>query len=590
MIASDYPFLDVLWTMFIFFIWIVWIWLLFTVFADIFRRHDISGGKKTLWIVFTILVPFLGVFVYLITQNVGMTERQLQRTQAQQEQFDDYVRQTAGAGGGRRPRSRRRRSSSTAARSRRPSSTRSSRRRSIGTERRASLKRCSEMATTAPSRRARAAPVLGAFRGADDGSRGRRATRSQSSSTSGRGRRERGLEVRRTPGGNLVIRVPATAGREAAPTVILQGHLDMVCERDPASPNDPAEGRIALVRDGEWLTADGTTLGADDGVAIAAMMALVEDERSPHGPLELLMTVAEEVGLEGANALDGSMLTGSILLNLDSEEDGALTVGCAGARTRGSASTRRAAGRRRTRRRSTSRSAAGRAATRARRSRSAGRTRSRCSGARSARRTRRCRSGSSRSTAARAGTRSRATRSPSCSVAARSRGRRSATAIGTASETIRDAFAKTDPGVAVDRAPPRARPPTPWTAEATARLLDAVALVPTGPLAMSPDFDGLVETSHLARRGGHRGRPADPAQPVALVERLGAARGDRDARRRRPARPAARSRSSTTTAAGGRDLDSPGARGGDGRLRAPVRRAADRHGGSRRARDRGHRR
>ena len=104
----------------------------------------------------------------------------------------------------------------------------------------------------------------------------------------------------------------------------------MVCERDPTSPNDPAEGRIALLRDGDWLTADGTTLGADDGVAIAAMMALVEDESIPHGPLELLMTVAEEVGLEGANALDGSLLTGSTLINLDSEEDGVLTVGCAG--------------------------------------------------------------------------------------------------------------------------------------------------------------------------------------------------------------------------------------------------------------------
>ena len=104
----------------------------------------------------------------------------------------------------------------------------------------------------------------------------------------------------------------------------------MVCERDPASANDPAEGRIVLVRDGDWLTADGTTLGADDGVAIAAMMALVEDESIPHGPLELLMTVAEEVGLEGANALDGSLLTGSTLINLDSEEDGVLTVGCAG--------------------------------------------------------------------------------------------------------------------------------------------------------------------------------------------------------------------------------------------------------------------
>ena len=139
-----------------------------------------------------------------------------------------------------------------------------------------------------------------------------------------------GFELEQDAGRNLVVRVPASAGREAAPTVVLQGHLDMVCERDPSSPNDPAEGRIALVRDGEWLTADGTTLGADDGVAIAAMMALVEDESLPHGPLELLMTVAEEVGLEGANALDGALVTGSILINLDSEEDGKLTVGCAG--------------------------------------------------------------------------------------------------------------------------------------------------------------------------------------------------------------------------------------------------------------------
>jgi dipeptidase D len=98
--------------------------------------------------------------------------------------------------------------------------------------------------------------------------------------------------------GNLVVRVPATPGREDAPTVVLQGHLDMVCEREPDSRYDPAEGRIGILRDGEWLTADGTTLGADDGVAIAAMMALVEDDTLPHGPLELLMTVREEVGLE----------------------------------------------------------------------------------------------------------------------------------------------------------------------------------------------------------------------------------------------------------------------------------------------------
>ena len=141
---------------------------------------------------------------------------------------------------------------------------------------------------------------------------------------------DRGLPVRQDSARNLVFEVPATAGRESAPTVILQGHLDMVCERQPDSPNDPTEGRIELFRDGEWLTANGTTLGADDGVAIAAMMTLVDDASLPHGPLELLMTVAEEVGLEGANGLDGSMLHGSVLLNLDSEEDGKLTVGCAG--------------------------------------------------------------------------------------------------------------------------------------------------------------------------------------------------------------------------------------------------------------------
>jgi len=99
MLAADYPFLDVMWTMLVFFIWILWIWLLFTVFADIFRRHDITGAKKTLWIVFAILLPFLGVFVYLITQNVGMTERQLERTRAQRERFDAHVQQAAGSGG-----------------------------------------------------------------------------------------------------------------------------------------------------------------------------------------------------------------------------------------------------------------------------------------------------------------------------------------------------------------------------------------------------------------------------------------------------------------------------------------------------------
>ena len=121
-----------------------------------------------------------------------------------------------------------------------------------------------------------------------------------------------GVELRPDAARNLVVRVPATAGRESAPVLVLQGHLDMVCERRPDSPNDPAEGRIELLREGDWLTADGTTLGADNGVGIAAMMALAEDESLPHGPLELLMTVNEEIGGsgEGASGLDPSLVSG----------------------------------------------------------------------------------------------------------------------------------------------------------------------------------------------------------------------------------------------------------------------------------------
>ena len=99
-IAADYPFLDVFWTMCIFFLWVLWFWLLFTVFADIFRRHDLSGWGKAGWIVFTIILPYLGVFIYLITQGRHMTERNIERAQADRAQFDDYVRKTAGDGGG----------------------------------------------------------------------------------------------------------------------------------------------------------------------------------------------------------------------------------------------------------------------------------------------------------------------------------------------------------------------------------------------------------------------------------------------------------------------------------------------------------
>jgi hypothetical protein len=98
-LAADYPFLDILWTMLIFFLWIAWFWLLITVFADIFRRRDTSGFAKVLWIIFVILVPFLGVFVYLIVNHDEMAERNIQRAQAQQVHMDEYVRSVAGGGG-----------------------------------------------------------------------------------------------------------------------------------------------------------------------------------------------------------------------------------------------------------------------------------------------------------------------------------------------------------------------------------------------------------------------------------------------------------------------------------------------------------
>jgi hypothetical protein len=98
-LAADYPFLDVFWTLLIFFLWVMWFWLLFTVWADVFRRHDISGWGKAGWLIFTIFLPFLGVFVYLISQGRGMTERNVERARSDRTQFDDYVRETAGGGG-----------------------------------------------------------------------------------------------------------------------------------------------------------------------------------------------------------------------------------------------------------------------------------------------------------------------------------------------------------------------------------------------------------------------------------------------------------------------------------------------------------
>jgi dipeptidase D len=142
--------------------------------------------------------------------------------------------------------------------------------------------------------------------------------------------RARGLEPRVDAFGNVVVAVPATPGRESAPTVVLQSHLDMVCEKNSGVAFDFERDAIVPRRDGDWLYATGTTLGSDNGIGVAAMLALATEEGLTHGPLELLFTVEEEIGLNGAAALDGALVSGRTLLNLDTEEEGALYVGCAG--------------------------------------------------------------------------------------------------------------------------------------------------------------------------------------------------------------------------------------------------------------------
>lgn len=130
--------------------------------------------------------------------------------------------------------------------------------------------------------------------------------------------------------GNLVVRKPATPGHENAPIVILQSHLDMVCEKNSDVEFDFAKDPIQLKIEGDWLMAKGTTLGADNGVGVAASLAALEDNTITHGPLELLFTVDEETGLTGASTIKPGFLKGRKFLNLDSEEEGVFTIGCSG--------------------------------------------------------------------------------------------------------------------------------------------------------------------------------------------------------------------------------------------------------------------
>lgn len=141
---------------------------------------------------------------------------------------------------------------------------------------------------------------------------------------------ERSLEVMQDEAWNVIIRKPGTEGYENSETVILQGHLDMVCEKTPESDHDFArDGLELMIRDG-YVTAKDTTLGGDDGIAVAMILAILDSDDIPHPPLEAVFTTDEEVGMGGAQALDLEKLKGKMLINIDSEEEGILTVGCAG--------------------------------------------------------------------------------------------------------------------------------------------------------------------------------------------------------------------------------------------------------------------
>ncbi|MDT8323089.1 MAG: aminoacyl-histidine dipeptidase [Bacteroidota bacterium] len=130
--------------------------------------------------------------------------------------------------------------------------------------------------------------------------------------------------------GNIVVRKPASPGYENAPMVLIQGHVDMVCEKNKDTEFDFDNDPIAAYVDGEWVTAKGTTLGADNGIGVAAGLAVLEADDMVHPPMEFLFTVDEETGLTGAKGLKPGFLKADMMLNLDSEEDGALYVGCAG--------------------------------------------------------------------------------------------------------------------------------------------------------------------------------------------------------------------------------------------------------------------
>ena len=140
-----------------------------------------------------------------------------------------------------------------------------------------------------------------------------------------------GLPAERDAGGNIRVRKAASAGRENEPGVILQAHLDMVAQKNRDTVHDFSKDPIRTVIDGDWVRADGTTLGADNGIGVAMVLAILADKNLSHPPLEALFTASEEIGLIGASAVQPNWLNGSVLLNLDFEDEGELCIGCAGA-------------------------------------------------------------------------------------------------------------------------------------------------------------------------------------------------------------------------------------------------------------------
>ena len=139
-----------------------------------------------------------------------------------------------------------------------------------------------------------------------------------------------GFSFRRDSAGNICIYVPASPDRLTSPAIALQAHLDMVCVSIDGSLDNPRLWNIKIIRDGDWIVAPNSTLGADNGIGIAAAMALAESEKISHGPLELLFTVDEETTFKGADELDPSLISSRLMLNLDSEDSSEVTIGCAG--------------------------------------------------------------------------------------------------------------------------------------------------------------------------------------------------------------------------------------------------------------------